>query len=60
MLGADKMPKCCKCVISLNKLIGIILTSFGGGMLLGAMLPWWGIVLAIGVVGVGVVLIIIN
>ncbi|WP_250277756.1 hypothetical protein [[Clostridium] colinum] len=54
------MGKPCRYVITLSKLLGIILTSIGFGMLLVLIIPWWGYVLAFGLFITGLCLIFIN
>ncbi len=39
------------------KILGIILVSFGSGMLIAQVFPWWGIIAAIFMVAAGVFLI---
>ncbi|MCJ7856795.1 hypothetical protein MUJ63_10905 [Lachnospiraceae bacterium NSJ-143] len=40
------------------KILGIILTSFGAGMLVVTFLPWWGFFAAVTMVAAGIFLII--
>lgn len=53
------MGKPCRFFISLTKLLGIILTSIGFGMLLVVIIPCWGI-LAFCMIVVGIWLICIH
>ena len=39
------------------KILGIILVSFGMGMLIVRFLPWWGFIAAAMIVAVGIILI---
>lgn len=54
------MGKHCRFFITLTKLLGIILTSIGFGMLLVLIIPWWGYILAFGMLVSGICLICVN
>ncbi len=54
------MKKPFRCVISFTKLLGIILASIGFGMLFVLIIPWWDILLALGVFIAGLCLIFLN
>lgn len=54
------MGKPCRCFISCVKLLGIILTSIGFGMLLILIIPSWKFVIAITLFIIGICLICLN
>lgn len=47
------------CRLDIKKILGIIFTSMGIGMLLVLLVPWWGYILAFGLVITGIFLLII-
>lgn len=50
------MGRPCRFKFTRNKIIGIILTSMGAGMLLVLIVPWWGYILAFGLFIIGLFL----